>query len=163
MMDWINTGPYRDLGYRLISPQVFPHDRRATAEIQAGTIAWGKEKARECSKILDDSLIGPINPCLCGNDLGIADYFCAPHTDARRSDPLRLLGLTEHYALAGQHEGPADLDQSQPTLLRLGPGCRERSLRRYLTAVLTDRRRNCAADITVRLNLAPRNPRLDHR
>lgn len=77
MMDWFNTGFYRDFGYGLIYPQLFPHHRRATDELQAGTIAWGKEKAKGWLKILDEKLIGPKNGYLCGNQITIADYFGA--------------------------------------------------------------------------------------
>ena len=77
MMDWLNTGLYRELGYGLIYPQVFPHHRRASDELQTGTIAWGKEKARGWLKILDEKLIGPKNTYLCGSEITIADYFGA--------------------------------------------------------------------------------------
>jgi glutathione S-transferase len=77
MMDWLNTGLYRELGYGFIYPQVFPHHRRATDELQAGTIAWGKEKAKGWLKILDEKLIGPKNGYLCGSEITIADYFGA--------------------------------------------------------------------------------------
>ena len=77
MMDWFNTGFYRDFGYGLIYPQLFPHHRRATDELQAGTIAWGKEKAKGWLKILDEKLIGPKNGYLCGSQITIADYFGA--------------------------------------------------------------------------------------
>jgi glutathione S-transferase len=77
MMDWLNTGLYRDFGYGLIYPQVFPHHRRATDELQTGTVAWGKEKAKGWLKVLDEKLIGPKNAYLCGNEISIADYFGA--------------------------------------------------------------------------------------
>lgn len=77
MMDWFNTGFYRDFGYGLIYPQLFPNHRRATDELQAGTIAWGKEKAKGWLKILDEKLIGPKTGYLCGNQITIADYFGA--------------------------------------------------------------------------------------
>lgn len=77
MMDWLNTGLYRELGYGFIYPQVFPHHRRATDELQAGTIAWGKEKAKGWLKILDEKLIGPKDGYLCGGEITIADYFGA--------------------------------------------------------------------------------------
>ena len=77
MMDWFNTGLYRELGYGFIYPQVFPHHRRATDELQAGTIARGKEKTKGWLKILDEKLIGPQNGYLCGSEITIADYFGA--------------------------------------------------------------------------------------
>ena len=59
MMDWFNTQFYRDYGYGLIYPQIFAHHKRPTDEVQAGTIAWGKEKAQSWFKILNDYWIGP--------------------------------------------------------------------------------------------------------
>src|SRR3990170_6920835 len=59
MMDWLNTQFYRDYGYGLVYPQIFPNLRRPSDELQAGTIAWGKDKAKGWLKILDEKLIGP--------------------------------------------------------------------------------------------------------
>src|SRR5947199_9833555 len=42
MMDWLNTNFYRDYAYGFVYPQVFPHHRRPTDEMQSGTVAWGK-------------------------------------------------------------------------------------------------------------------------
>jgi glutathione S-transferase len=47
MMDWLNTGFYRDFGYGLVYPQIFPGHQRPGDEAQAATVAWGKEKAFE--------------------------------------------------------------------------------------------------------------------
>ena len=77
MMDWLNTQFYRDYGYGLIYPQIFPNLRRPSDEQQAGTIAWGKDKAKGWLKILDEKLIGPKNAYLCGSEVTIADYFGA--------------------------------------------------------------------------------------
>lgn len=78
MMDWLNSNFYRDFGYGLVYPQVFPNHRRPTDERQAGTISWGKEKATRWLQILDENLIGPRNAYLCGDQITIADYFGAP-------------------------------------------------------------------------------------
>ena len=78
MMDWLNTQFYRDFAYGLIYPQLYPHLRRPTDEQQAGTLAWGKDKAKSWLKILDENLIGPKNAYLCGNEITLADYFGAP-------------------------------------------------------------------------------------
>jgi glutathione S-transferase len=78
MMDWLNTQFYRDYGYGLIYPQLFPQLRRPSDEQQAGTIAWGKDKAKGWLKILDENLIGPHNAYLCGNEATIADFLGAP-------------------------------------------------------------------------------------
>jgi glutathione S-transferase len=43
VMDWLNTGFYRDFGYNLVYSQLFPHHKRRSDEAHAGTIAWGKD------------------------------------------------------------------------------------------------------------------------
>lgn len=78
MMDWLNTQFYREFAYGLIYPQLFPHLRRPTEEQQAATLAWGKEKARNWLKVLDENLIGPNKVYLCGDEITLADYFGAP-------------------------------------------------------------------------------------
>lgn len=75
MMDWFNTGFYRDLGYGLVYPQVVPSHRRSDDKVQAATLAWGREKAKHWLKILDKHFIGPKNRFVCGDQLTIADYF----------------------------------------------------------------------------------------
>lgn len=77
-MDWFNSNLYRDFGYGLLYPQVFPHHRRPTEEQQAGTIAWGGEKAAGWLTILDTHFLGPEKEFLCGADITLADYFGAP-------------------------------------------------------------------------------------
>jgi glutathione S-transferase len=77
MMDWINSNFYRDWGYNLCYPQLFPHLKRRSEEAQAATIEFGQQNARRWLKILDDHWIGPNKRYLCGNDITIADYFGA--------------------------------------------------------------------------------------
>ena len=74
MLDWLNSNFYRDWGYGLIYPQVFPHLKREDPAVQAATIAYGKERSKAWLQILNDSWIGK-NSHLCGNELTIADYF----------------------------------------------------------------------------------------
>ena len=38
MMDWLNTNFYRDWGYGLCYPQIFPHQKRRSDEAQAATL-----------------------------------------------------------------------------------------------------------------------------
>lgn len=71
-MDWFNANFYRDYGYGFIYPQLF--HRRATEELQSGTIAWGREKSLHWLKVLDQHMLGP-NPYVCGGKLTIADYL----------------------------------------------------------------------------------------
>ncbi len=76
-MDWFNTDFYREFGYGLIYPQLFPHHKRQSDEAQSATIAWAQEKARDRFRVLNDSWIGPDQAYLCGDTLTIADYFGA--------------------------------------------------------------------------------------
>lgn len=77
MMDWFNTGFYRDFGYGFVYPQLFPHHKRPDDRAHAGAISWGKEKTKSWLKVLDQHLIGPDKRWLCGSDITIADYFGA--------------------------------------------------------------------------------------
>jgi len=77
MMDWLNTGFYRDFGYGLVYPQIFPHHVRRSDEANAGAIEWGREKARSWLQILDQHLLGSGKKYLCGDEITIADYFGA--------------------------------------------------------------------------------------
>jgi glutathione S-transferase len=76
-MDWINTQVCRDLAYGFVYPQIFPHHKRPTAEVQAATLTWGKERAAGWLKVLDTHILGPKNAYLCGDQITIADYFGA--------------------------------------------------------------------------------------
>ena len=76
VMDWLNTQFYRDFGYGLIYPQLFPHHKRRSDEAHAGAIAWGQQGAQNWLKF-NDHWIGPKNKYLCGDELSIADYFGA--------------------------------------------------------------------------------------
>jgi glutathione S-transferase len=75
MMDWINTNFYRDWGYNLCYPQVFPHLKRRSEEAQAATLEFGRENAKRWLRLLDQYWLGPNKAYLCGNDITIADYF----------------------------------------------------------------------------------------
>jgi glutathione S-transferase len=80
-MDWLNTQFYRDYGYGLLYPQLFPHMKRPTDEQNNGVITWGKERACGWLKILDQDLIGS-NKYLCGDRITIADYLGAAYVSA---------------------------------------------------------------------------------
>ena len=77
MMDWLNTGFYRDFGYGLVYPQIFPHHRRRSDEAHAATVEWGKEKTRFWLHVLDERLLGAGRTYLCGDEVTIADYLGA--------------------------------------------------------------------------------------
>ncbi len=75
IMDWINTNFYRDWGYNLCYPQLFPHVKRRSDEAQAATLEFGKENSKRWLKILNDYWLGPNKSYLCGDQITIADYF----------------------------------------------------------------------------------------
>jgi glutathione S-transferase len=76
VMDWFNTQFYRDFGYGLLYPQIFPHHKRPTDDQQAGVIAWGKAKTTGWLAILDGYILGA-NDYVANNRISIADYFGA--------------------------------------------------------------------------------------
>jgi glutathione S-transferase len=59
----------------MIYPQIFPHHKRPTDEMQKGTIEWGKERSAQWLQILDRHWLGPKKQYLCGELITIADYF----------------------------------------------------------------------------------------
>jgi glutathione S-transferase len=77
MMDWLNTNFYREYAYNLIYPQLFPHMKRPSEEVQKATLEWGKERAKGWLQILNDHWIGPNRQYLCGDQVTIADYLGA--------------------------------------------------------------------------------------
>jgi glutathione S-transferase len=75
MMDWFNTNFYRDFGYGMAYPQIFPHHKRPTDDVQKATIVWGQERAKGWLGILNDHWIGPNKQYVTGDQITIADYF----------------------------------------------------------------------------------------
>jgi glutathione S-transferase len=73
-MDWINSNFYRDWGYGLAYPQLFPHHKRRSEEAQAATLEWGKQNAAKWLELLESHWIGS-KRYLCGDEITIADYF----------------------------------------------------------------------------------------
>jgi len=76
MMDWFNTQFYRDFGYGLLYPQIFPHHKRRSDEAQAAHVEWGKGKTCAWLEILDKSILGS-NDYVANNQISIADYLGA--------------------------------------------------------------------------------------
>jgi glutathione S-transferase len=77
IMDWINTNFYREWGYNLCYPQIFPHQKRRSDEAQSATLEFGKENSKRWLQILNDYWLGPNKTYLCGDRVTIADYFGA--------------------------------------------------------------------------------------
>jgi glutathione S-transferase len=76
-MDWINTNLYRDFGYGLCYPQLFPHLKRRSDEAQAATLEMSKENTKRWLSVLNEHWLGRGANFLCGDQITIADYFGA--------------------------------------------------------------------------------------
>ena len=87
MMDWFNTHFYHDYAYGVVYPQVFPHHKRPSDELQKGTIAWAKELTKKWLQVLNDHWLGKGNKYLTGDQITIADYFGAALLTC--GDPIR--------------------------------------------------------------------------
>jgi glutathione S-transferase len=73
-LDWINTQFYRDYGYGLLYPQVFPTHKRPNDEQQKGVIEWAKSRAQNWFKVLDGHFLGS-TPFISSTTMTVADYF----------------------------------------------------------------------------------------
>ena len=73
-MDWLNTQFYRDFGYGLVYPQLFPHHKRRSDEAHGAAIEWGQKNARRWLQVLNDHWLGD-KAWLCGDRISIADYL----------------------------------------------------------------------------------------
>jgi glutathione S-transferase len=75
MMDWFNTGFYRDFGYGLVYAQTLPHCIYSDSAVQSATLARALQSARCWLDILDRNLPGADRKFLCGRDITLADYL----------------------------------------------------------------------------------------
>jgi glutathione S-transferase len=74
-MDWLNTQFYRDFGYGLVYPQLFPHHKRRSDEAHDACIEWGAKGAQRWLGVLENHWLAPGKKFLCGNDITLADYL----------------------------------------------------------------------------------------
>lgn len=77
VMDWLNTGFYRDWAYNLIYPQIFPHHKRPSEEGHRVAIEWGREKSQFWLSVLNDYYLGQGSQWVAGDQITIADYMGA--------------------------------------------------------------------------------------
>ena len=75
LMDWFNTGFYRDYGYNVVYPQIYAHHKRPDDATHQGTIEWGKANTRKWLKVLNDHWLGKGKKFLTGDQMTIADVF----------------------------------------------------------------------------------------
>ena len=77
IMDWFTANFYRDWGYNLCYPQLFPHHKRPSEEGQKAVVEWGAQKTAFWLQVLNDFWLGDGRPFLAGSDVSIADYLGA--------------------------------------------------------------------------------------
>jgi len=77
IMDWFNTGFYRDWAYNMVYPQIFPHHKRPSEDGQKVAVEWGRDRAGFWLQVLNDHYLGSGNAFLTGDDITIADYLGA--------------------------------------------------------------------------------------
>lgn len=77
LLDWFNTGLYRDLGYGMVYGQTLPDYMYSDAAVQNAVLARAQSKTRHWLDILDQSIIGLHANYLTGNEITLADYLGA--------------------------------------------------------------------------------------
>ncbi len=76
LMDWFNTGLYRDLGYGLVYSQTLPEYMYEDPTVQAATVRRAEVRARRWMEILDREYLAQ-GPYLAGATPNIADLMGA--------------------------------------------------------------------------------------
>jgi len=76
VMDWFNTGVYRDLGVHYAYPKIFPEGFAALPSTLAEMAASGVAHASKHLTVLDRHMLGEA-PYVCGADVSLADYLGA--------------------------------------------------------------------------------------
>ena len=129
MMDWFNTNFYRDFGYGLAYPQLFPHHKRPDEAVQQATIAWGKERAAGLAQGPERLLAGAEQAVPCGDQMTIADYFgvcllTLGEVSAATSPPTQRRALGDRMKPAAElaqvneaHYGYAEAVKGQPFVI----------------------------------------------
>jgi glutathione S-transferase len=75
VIDWFNTNFYRDYGYGFVYPQIFPHHKRPDPAVQAGVVAWGKERSIGWLGLLDGYWLRGGRQWLVGDAPTVADLL----------------------------------------------------------------------------------------
>lgn len=77
VIDWANSNFYRDWGYNLCYPQLFPHHKRPSEEGQKVAVEWGLQRSAFWLQVLNDHFLGDGRKYLTGDAITVADYFVA--------------------------------------------------------------------------------------
>ena len=145
MMDWLNTGFYRDFGYGLVYPQIFPHHKRRSDEAQAGDRRVGQAEGEVLARRPRPA------PARHRPEVPVRRRHHdrrlprRRHGLARRGHPLRLLALPEPRALVRRDEGAAELGEGERGVLRHGRRAQGQGSSRRSDAGSLRRRRRVAS------------------
>jgi glutathione S-transferase len=74
-MHWASFNFYRDWGYNLGYPQLFPHHKRPSEEGHRVAIEWGRDKSAFWLGVLDGHWLGDGRAWLTGDKITVADYY----------------------------------------------------------------------------------------
>jgi glutathione S-transferase len=75
MIAWASFNFYRDWGYNLAYPQLFPHHKRPTEEGHRVAVEWGRDKSAFWLQVLDEHWFGDGRTWITGDTITVADYF----------------------------------------------------------------------------------------
>lgn len=73
-MSWFYGNYYKDFGYGLVYPQLFPHHKRPSDAGHADAIEWGRRQSMRWLDVLDKHFLGQGKAFLCGDGITLADY-----------------------------------------------------------------------------------------
>ena len=74
-MFWASFNFYREWGYNLGYPQLFPHHKRPSEEAHKVVVEWGRDKATFWLQVLDNHWLGDGRTWLTGEAITVADYY----------------------------------------------------------------------------------------
>jgi glutathione S-transferase len=77
VMDWVNSNFYRDWGYNLCYPQLFPHHKRPSEEGHRVAVEWGRDRSAFWLQVLNDHFLAGGRKYLTGDQITVADYFAS--------------------------------------------------------------------------------------
>jgi glutathione S-transferase len=77
VMDWVNSNFYRDWGYNLCYPQLFPHHKRPSEEGHRVAVEWGRDRSAFWLQVLNDHFLAGGRKYLIGDQITVADYFAS--------------------------------------------------------------------------------------
>lgn len=77
MIDWFGSNFYKDFGFQLVYPQLFPNHSRGSEEVNMAVVAFARTSADRWLTVLDQHYLSDGHLFLAGDRLTIADFFGA--------------------------------------------------------------------------------------